>query len=197
MRSPGWRSLVVAVVMAVPLGCTSGAITMNSRRSQVGAAPIERLLVLANCSSTQVEVPAVLAADKREIEAHIVELDKQIIAGRDDPAQRERRRDALWALDDVKAAIAYHNPLVTRMRVPQPATLARARELLDDRTMLLAYLMTSDEAVAIAVTRSDARLFVIEGGFVHLRIPGVDNVQVVSAPAVRLIGYPTPQSGAA
>jgi CHAT domain-containing protein len=118
----------------------------------------------AGLLSTSVEVPPLLARSKREIEAHVAELDKQIVTGRNDPAQLERRRDALWALDDVKAAIAYHNPLVTRMRVPQPATLARARELLDDRTMLLAYLMTSDEAVAIAVTRSDARLFVIEGG---------------------------------
>jgi len=118
----------------------------------------------AGLLATSVEVPPLLATSKRELEAHVAVLDKQIAAGRDDPAQLERRRDALWALDDVRAAIAYHNPLVTRVRAPQPATLERARELLDDRTLLLAYFMTGDDAVAIAVTRRDARLFVIAGG---------------------------------
>ncbi|HEY5943877.1 MAG TPA: CHAT domain-containing protein, partial [Kofleriaceae bacterium] len=69
-----------------------------------------------------------------------------------------------WALDDVKAAIAYRNPLITRLQAPRPATLDRARELLDDKTMLLAFFMTNDQAVAIAVTKTAARLFVIEGG---------------------------------
>ena len=118
----------------------------------------------AGLLATSVEVPPLLAHSKREIEAHIAELDKQIVAGHDDASQRERRRDALWALDDVKAAIASHNPLVTRMRAPAPATFARARELLDDRTMLLAYLITNDDVAAIAVTRGDARLFIVEGG---------------------------------
>lgn len=45
-----YRSLVVMV--AVAFGCTQpGSITMNSRRSQVVAPPIERLLVLANLKS--------------------------------------------------------------------------------------------------------------------------------------------------
>ena len=70
----------------------------------------------------------------------------------------------MWALDDVKAAIAYRNPLITRMQAPRPATLARARELLDDNAMLLAYFVTNDQAVAIAVTKTDARLFVVDGG---------------------------------
>jgi CHAT domain-containing protein len=118
----------------------------------------------AGLRATAVEVPPLLAADKRELEAHVAELDKQILAGRDDPAELERRRDALWALDDVRAAIADRNPLITRARMPRAATLERARELLDDRTLLVAYLMTADQAVAIAVTRGDARLFVIDGG---------------------------------
>jgi len=118
----------------------------------------------ANLLSTSVEVPPLLALDKREIEAHVAELDKQIVAGKDDPEQLQRRRDALWALDDVKAAIAYRNPLITRFQTPRPATLARARELLDDKTMLLAFLMTNDQAVAIAVTKTGERLFVVEGG---------------------------------
>ncbi|NUU25484.1 MAG: hypothetical protein HOV68_28855 [Streptomycetaceae bacterium] len=32
--------------------------------------------------------------------------------------------------------------------------------------------------------------FAIEGGYVHLRIAGVAEVQIVSAPAVRRIAYP-------
>ncbi|HEY5946233.1 MAG TPA: hypothetical protein VIV40_12110, partial [Kofleriaceae bacterium] len=118
----------------------------------------------ANLWSTSVEVPPLLARDKREIEAHVAELDKQIFAGKDDAAQLQRRRDALWALDDVKAAIAYRNPLITRLQAPRPATLDRARELLDDKTMLIAFFMTNDQAVAIAVTKTAARLFVVEGG---------------------------------
>lgn len=118
----------------------------------------------ANLGSSSVEIPPLLAQDKREIEAHVAELNKQIYASREDAAQVERRRDALWALDDVKAAIAYRNPLITRMRAPRPATLARARELLDDKTMLVAFLMTNEQAIAIAVTKTGERLFVIEGG---------------------------------
>jgi CHAT domain-containing protein len=118
----------------------------------------------ANLWSTSVEVPPLLAADKKEIEAHVAELGKEIFAGKDDAEQIERRRDAMWALDDVKAAIAYRNPLITRLQIPRPATLERARELLDDKTMLLAYFMTNDQAVGIAVTKTAARLFVIEGG---------------------------------
>lgn len=114
--------------------------------------------------ATAVEVPALLATNKRELEAHVAELDKQILAGHDDPRQLERRRDALWALDDIKAAIAYQNPLITRMRTPRPATLARTRDLLDDNTVLLAFLMTGEQTVAIAITHRDARLFVVDGG---------------------------------
>src|SRR5262245_43309070 len=118
----------------------------------------------ANLLTTSVEVPPLLANDKREIEAHVVELDREIMSGKNDPLQVERRRDALWALDDVKAAIAYRNPLITRLRTPRPATLEKARELLDDKTMLLAFLMTNDQVVAIAVTRTGERLFVVDGG---------------------------------
>lgn len=116
----------------------------------------------ANLWSTSVEVPLMLATNKREIEAHVTELNKQIYASKEDAAQLQRRRDALWALDDVKAAIAYRNPLITRLQIPRPATLERARELLDDKTMLLAYFMTNEQAVAIAVTKNTARLFVVE-----------------------------------
>jgi hypothetical protein len=47
------RSLVVMVMVVVgAFGCTQpGSITMNSRRSQVVAPPIERLLVLVNLKS--------------------------------------------------------------------------------------------------------------------------------------------------
>jgi CHAT domain-containing protein len=118
----------------------------------------------ANLWSTSVEVPPLLALDKKQIEAHVAELGKQIFAGKDDAEQIQRRRDAMWALDDVKAAIAYRNPLITRLQIPRPATLEKARELLDDKTMLLAYFMTNEQAVAIAVTKQTARLFVVEGG---------------------------------
>jgi CHAT domain-containing protein len=118
----------------------------------------------ANLMSTSVEVPPLLAFDKREIEAHAAEINKQIVAGEDDAEQLVRRRDALWALDDVKAAIAYRNPLITRFKTPRPATLASARELLDDNTMLIAFLMTHEQAIAIAVTKTSERLFVVEGG---------------------------------
>jgi CHAT domain-containing protein len=118
----------------------------------------------ANLWSSSVEIPPLLAADKRELEAHVAELGKQIFAGKEDEDQVQRRRDALWALDDVKAAIAYRNPLITRLQIPRPATLERARELLDDKTMLLAYFMTNDQAVAIAVTKTTSKLFVVEGG---------------------------------
>ncbi|HEX3479272.1 MAG TPA: hypothetical protein VHT91_29815 [Kofleriaceae bacterium] len=43
--------LVALVGAAIAVGCTSGSIVMNSRRSQAGAVPIERLLVLANLKS--------------------------------------------------------------------------------------------------------------------------------------------------
>lgn len=118
----------------------------------------------AGLFASSAEVPPLLAASKREIEAHVAQLDKQILAGQNDPVELERRRDALWALDDVRAAIAYANPLVTRVRPPPAATLERARELLGPRTLLLAFFMTGDAAVAIAVTRDDARLFVVDGG---------------------------------
>jgi CHAT domain-containing protein len=118
----------------------------------------------AHLYSTSVEVPPLLARDKQEIEAHVAELNKEIFAGKEDASQIERRRDALWALDDVKAAIANRNPLITRMQAPHAATLDTARQLLDDKSMLLAFLMTNDQAVAIAITKTDARLFVIDGG---------------------------------
>ena len=118
----------------------------------------------ANLWSSSVEIPPLLARDKREIEAHVAELDKQIFAGKDDASQLQRRRDAMWALDDVKAAIAYRNPLITRLQTPRPATLDRARDLLDDKTMLLAFFMTNEQAVAIAVTKTSSKLFVIDGG---------------------------------
>jgi CHAT domain-containing protein len=118
----------------------------------------------ANLASAAVEIPPLLAHDKRVLEAHVAELGKQIYAGKDDAAQLQRRREALWALDDVKAAIAYRNPLITRIQTPRPATLERARDLLDDKTMLLAFFMTHEQAVAIAVTRTAARLFVVDGG---------------------------------
>lgn len=53
MRAPPGLpgSLVITVVAAIALGCASGSITMNSQRSQAAAAPIERLLVLANLKS--------------------------------------------------------------------------------------------------------------------------------------------------
>jgi hypothetical protein len=35
--------------------------------------------------------------------------------------------------------------------------------------------------------RADGVRFAIEGGFVNIRLPGVPHIQVVSAPAVRLI----------
>lgn len=118
----------------------------------------------ANLWSSAVEVPLLLAANKRELEAHVTELNKQIYASNEDAAQLERRRDALWALDDVKAAIAYRNPLLTRLQIPRPATLERARDLLDDKTMLLAFFMTNEQAVAVAVTKTTSRLFLVEGG---------------------------------
>ncbi|MGE5187206.1 MAG: CHAT domain-containing protein, partial [Acidobacteriota bacterium] len=118
----------------------------------------------ANLLASSAEVPPLLAADKKQVEAHLAEIDKEIVAGKDDREQLERRRDALWALDDVRAAIAYHNPLITRLAAPRPATLSRARQLLDDKTMLVAFLMTNDQAVAIAVTTTSERLYVIDGG---------------------------------
>jgi len=118
----------------------------------------------ANLWSSSVEVPPLLAQNKKELESHVAELGKQIFAGKDDAEMVERRREALWALDDVKAAIAYRNPLITRISMPRPAGLDRARELLDDKSMLLAFLMTNDQVVAIAVTKTDQRLFVIAGG---------------------------------
>ncbi len=122
----------------------------------------------ANLWSTSVEVPPLLAKNKQELEAHVAALDKQIFAGKDDAAQLQRRRDALWALDDVKAAIAYRNPLITRLRAPRPATLESARGLLDDKTMILAYFMTNDQAVAVAITKTAAREFLVDGGPVAL-----------------------------
>jgi CHAT domain-containing protein len=118
----------------------------------------------AGLLSTDAEVPPLLALDKHQIEAHVAELNKEIIAGHDDPAQLARRRDALWALEDVKAAIEDRNPLITRIRVPRPATLETARAQLDDQTVLLAFLMTNEQVVAIAVTKRDARVFTIDGG---------------------------------
>jgi CHAT domain-containing protein len=118
----------------------------------------------ANLGAGSVEVPPLLALNKHELEAHVAEINKQIYASPADATQRERRRDALWALDDVKAAIAYRNPLITRLQAPRPATLAAARELLDDKSMLLAFLMTNEQAIAIVVTKKAERLFVIEGG---------------------------------
>jgi CHAT domain-containing protein len=118
----------------------------------------------ANLWSGSVEIPPLLARDKREIEAHVAELDKQIFAGKDDAAQLQRRRDALWALDDVKAAIAYRNPLITRLQTPRAATLERARDLLDDKSLLIAFFMTNEQVVAIAVTKTAARLYVVDGG---------------------------------
>ncbi|MFI2367543.1 hypothetical protein [Streptomyces sp. NPDC018833] len=37
------------------------------------------------------------------------------------------------------------------------------------------------------ITRADDVRFAIEGGFVNIRLPEVPHIQVVSAPAVRLI----------
>lgn len=117
----------------------------------------------AGLRATSVEPPPLLALNKRELEAHLVELNQQIAVGHADPVKLARRRDAMWALDDVQAAIAHHSPLITRVRTPRPVDLARARQLLDDRTVMLAFLMTSEQAVAVAVTRSVARLVVVDG----------------------------------
>jgi hypothetical protein len=37
--------------------------------------------------------------------------------------------------------------------------------------------------------RVDDVRFAIEGGFVHIQLPGARHIQIVSAPAVRLISY--------
>ncbi|MFF8429083.1 MULTISPECIES: hypothetical protein [unclassified Streptomyces] len=43
------------------------------------------------------------------------------------------------------------------------------------------------DAKSRPVGRADGIDFAIEGGFVHVRLPGVPGSQLVSAPAVRLI----------
>ncbi len=49
------------------------------------------------------------------------------------------------------------------------------------------YTVVGADGVPVrAVSRA---LVALEGGFAKLRLPGTDTVQVVSAPAVRLISY--------
>ncbi|MFJ5230170.1 hypothetical protein ACIQBJ_09745 [Kitasatospora sp. NPDC088391] len=46
------------------------------------------------------------------------------------------------------------------------------------------------DATGTPVDRAEDVSFTLEGGFAHLRLPGTDTVQVVSAPAVQRFAYP-------
>ncbi|MFF5209222.1 hypothetical protein [Streptosporangium sp. NPDC000396] len=52
-------------------------------------------------------------------------------------------------------------------------------ELVDGYTVI--------DGKGLRVGRVESIRFAIEGGFVNIEVPGVEHVQIVSAPAVRLI----------
>lgn len=47
-------------------------------------------------------------------------------------------------------------------------------------------------AGGVSTSRLTGVRFAVEGGFVHVAVPGRAGIQVVSAPAVRRIDYPVP-----
>src|SRR5262249_58851515 len=72
---------------------------------------------------------------------------------------RERDRDRLVVRHEVREQ---HRLVVEQ--AARALDLERARGLLDDKTMLLAYFMTNDQAVAIALTKTGAKQVLVDGG---------------------------------
>ncbi|MFD0275172.1 hypothetical protein ACFVHB_14895 [Kitasatospora sp. NPDC127111] len=62
----------------------------------------------------------------------------------------------------------------------------------DDAAIELAPGYTLAAADGTPAERLTGVRLAVEGGFVHVAVPGADDIQVVSAPAVRRLAYPRP-----
>jgi CHAT domain-containing protein len=114
----------------------------------------------AGLSSVVTDTAAVLAKNKDEAEAEVRRLTRALTESRATPNLAERHRDALWALEDIKEAITQENPLISRIRVPDPPTIAELRKTLikDDDTLLLSYFVTEGRVVLVAADAKTEKL---------------------------------------
>jgi CHAT domain-containing protein len=120
----------------------------------------------ANLAGSVGEVSPMLLESKAEAEERLRRLTQELASGRDEAAQQEiveRHKNALWALEDVKEEIEQQNPLIARIRLPRPATVREVQEeLLDDQTLMVSYFVGEERVVAVAVSRAESRLAVLE-----------------------------------
>lgn len=103
-----------------------------------------------------------LLRDKEEAEARLRELTQQIARGKRDATLAQRHRDALWALEDIKEMQSQSNPLLSRIQLPRPPTLAQVREtMLANDALLVSFFVGDGQVVAIAVDKTTAKLVVL------------------------------------
>lgn len=116
-----------------------------------------------NTTSHVSEVSSLMSRNKEEAEEQVRRLTQELTAHRGQPHLAERHRNALWALEDIKETIRQQNPLLSRISVPEPATIAQVREkMLDAETLLISYFVGEDQVIAIAVDKGTERLALLD-----------------------------------
>lgn len=118
----------------------------------------------ANLAGPVGEVSPVLLQSRAEAEERLRRLTQEL-ATRQSDATLERHKNALWALEDIQDEIEQTDPLIARIRMPRPATVPEVqKELLDDATLLVSYFVGEEQVIAVAISRHEARLAILEPG---------------------------------
>jgi CHAT domain-containing protein len=117
-------------------------------RSQVGAL------------TAGMPVSAALMQNRAEAEDRVRRMTQALLTNREKrKGDAARHQDALWALEDIKEAIARQNPLLSRVAPPDPADVGQVkRELLDDDTLLISFFMADEQVFLFAIDRSSSTL---------------------------------------
>ncbi|UQA54728.1 CHAT domain-containing protein [Polyangium aurulentum] len=152
--------LLLALQLRLPEKERVGPVFETMERARARSHLDALLRSRAGLSSVVTDTAAVLAKNKDEAEAEVRRLTRALTESRGASNLAERHRDALWALEDIKDAIAQENPLVSRIRVPDPPTIAELRKTLitSDETLLLSYFVTEGRVVLVAADAKTDRL---------------------------------------
>jgi CHAT domain-containing protein/Tfp pilus assembly protein PilF len=98
--------------------------------------------------------------DRREkqLDAHIAELQKRLIqpevSGEERRELQQRLSQAEQEFERMKAEIKLRNPRYAAFNYPNPLSIGEAQRLLDNRTAIVAYLVTKESVVAFIITSS-------------------------------------------
>ncbi|HEU5061203.1 MAG TPA: hypothetical protein VFU21_31950, partial [Kofleriaceae bacterium] len=158
--------LLLALQVRLPAGrrVADAFVTMEKARARAHLDAAARSA--ANLTGPVGEVSPLLLESKAEAEDRLRRLTQELASGKADASAQEiaeRHKNALWALEDVKEEIEQQNPLIGRIRLPRPATVREVQEqLLDDDTLLVSYFVGEERVVAVAVSRAESRLAVLE-----------------------------------